>query len=253
MKLHGLNKITLLDYPGHLACTVFTGGCNFRCPFCQNAPLVLQPADCPVISEDVLFSYLKKRQGMLEGVCITGGEPTLQPDLIPFLERIRSLDYLIKLDTNGSRPEVLRELLKRQLPAMVSMDIKNAPARYAATAGLLPEQLTLSDLEESIRLLLHSGIPCEFRTTVVRELHTAEDFAAIAEWISSLDSTPVCTVPYFLQSFVASERLICQEPDRYHAYQKEQLLYFVGLLRKTFLNAGLRGEQESEAQGGLRS
>lgn len=253
MKLHGLNKITLLDYPGHLACTVFTGGCNFRCPFCQNAPLVLHPADCPVISEDVLFSYLKKRQGMLEGVCITGGEPTLQPDLIPFLERIRSLGYLIKLDTNGYRPEVLKELLKRRLPAMVSMDIKNAPARYAATVGLLPEQLALSDLEESIRLLLHSGIPCEFRTTVVRELHTAEDFVLIAEWISSLGSTPVCTVPYFLQSFVASEQLICQEPDRYHAYPKEQLLHFVGLLRKTFPNAGLRGEQESEAQGGIRS
>lgn len=245
MKLHGLNKITLLDYPGHLACTVFTGGCNFRCPFCQNAPLVLRPADCPVISEDTLFSYLEKRQGMLEGVCVTGGEPTLQPDLIPFLERIRSLGYLIKLDTNGYRPEVLKELLRRRLPAMVSMDIKNAPARYAVTAGLPPEQFTLSCIEESIRLLLHSDVVCEFRTTVVRELHTEEDFAAIAAWISSLGSTAVCTVPYYLQSFVSSEQLICQEPDRYHAYPKELLLHFVELLRKTLPNTRLRGEQES--------
>ena len=135
MQIHGIQKLTLLDFPGHTACTVFTGACNFRCPFCQNASLVLHPSTEPVIPTEEVLDYLKKRAGILEGVCITGGEPTLQPDLADFLLQIRELGLLIKLDTNGYRPEVLRELLDAHLVDYIAMDIKGSPARYGQAAG----------------------------------------------------------------------------------------------------------------------
>ena len=158
MQLHGLNKLTLLDFPGHLACTVFTGTCNFRCPYCHNAPLVLAPNSCPSISEEEFFNFLSSRKGKLDGVCITGGEPTLQADLPEFIAKIRNLGFLVKLDTNGYRPEVLKELLDARLLDMVAMDIKNSRDFYAVTVGQNEAFFELERIEKSISLLLLSGI-----------------------------------------------------------------------------------------------
>ena len=178
MRIGGLQKLTLLDFPGHVACTVFLHGCNFRCPFCHNAPLVL---GTDVISEEEILRFLKKRQGLLDGVAITGGEPLLSTGLDALLEKIKALGYRVKLDTNGSFPARLRELIDRQLVDYVAMDIKNTREKYALTAGadgMLPA------VEESVRVLLRGLIPYEFRTTVVDELHEPEDFSAIGRWLS---------------------------------------------------------------------
>ena len=180
MKIHGLQKMTLLDFPGRVACTVFTGMCDFRCPFCHNYELVDGSAPA-VMEEEELFSCLKKRQGLLDGVAVTGGEPCLHRDLPDFLSRIRDLGFAVKLDTNGNHPEILRQVLERDLADYVAMDIKNSPKKYALTAGL--KSLDLSGIRESISLLMESGKDYEFRTTVVRELHESEDFEEIGSLI----------------------------------------------------------------------
>ena len=177
MEIHGFNKTTLLDYPGHVAATVFTGGCNFRCPFCHNADLVLNPKFQPMVPEEEVLSHLKKRRGILEGVCITGGEPTLQPDLPDFIRKIRELGYLVKLDTNGYRPEVLMCLLTEDMLDYVAMDVKASPDNYQKASGC--PGLDFSRIEESIALLKECKIPYEFRTTVVQGIHTAQEFDAI--------------------------------------------------------------------------
>ncbi len=235
MKIHGLNKLTLLDYPGHMACTVFTGCCNLRCPFCQNASLVLFPDSQPVIPEDEFFAFLKKRREMLEGVCITGGEPTLSTDLPEFLRNIHELGYLIKLDTNGTNPTLLRQLLADRLVDYVAMDIKASRAGYAAAVGL-PDYDT-SRIEESAALLMHDTIPYEFRTTVVRELHTREDFLDIADWLHGARA-------YYLQAFRDSGELIasfCPDSPTLSSYNKKELEEFLTLLAPSFDTVGLRG------------
>ena len=161
MQIHGFNKTTLLDYPEHIAATVFTGGCNFRCPFCHNGELVLDPGCQPLIPEEEVLSYLKKRQGILQGVCVTGGEPTLQRDLRAFLQKIKELEYPIKLDTNGYMPGVLWELLQEHLIDYVAMDIKASRDNYARAAGL--PHIDISHIEESIGILKSSGIRSEER------------------------------------------------------------------------------------------
>ena len=152
MTIHGFQKLTLLDYPGRVACTVFTGGCNFRCPFCQNAGLVLSPDKEPVIEEEEVLAVLKKRQGILEGVCVTGGEPTLQSGLLDFLGKVKELGYSVKLDTNGYRPEVLKELCRAGVIDYIAMDIKNCPQRYAETAGV--KNLDMGRIRESVDFLV---------------------------------------------------------------------------------------------------
>ncbi len=245
MQLHGLSKLTLLDYPGHLACTAFTGACNFRCPFCHNAPLVLTPASCPPISEDEFFDFLKARSGKLEGVCITGGEPTLQKDLSDFIRQIRSLGFSVKLDTNGYQPEILSALLQEKLLNAVAMDIKNGTTSYAKTAGIPDRDFDISRITKSITLLLQSGIPHEFRTTVTTELHTEVDFAEIALWLQELCTdtlhTPVCQTPYYLQKFKPSDQLICGESTCFTTPSEQVLQQFVSLLKPTFPNIFLRG------------
>ena len=182
MLISGLQKLTLLDYPGHVACTVFTAGCNFRCPFCHNAPLVLpERIEGDPNGEETVLQFLKKRQGILDGVAITGGEPLLQRDMADFLRKIRDLGYAIKLDTNGSFPERLIELVEEGLVDRVAMDIKNSPALYAQTAGL--RELDLGPIERSKNYLLEGHVEYEFRTTVVKGLHTAESLLEAAEWI----------------------------------------------------------------------
>ena len=199
MKIHGLQKVTLLDFPGEVACTVFTGGCNLRCPFCHNASLVLPEAFPEAVDEEALFAFLRKRRGVLDGVAVTGGEPLLHPDAAGFLARIRELGYRIKLDTNGSFPARLRQIVEAGLVDRVAMDIKNSPEKYAETVGV--PGFDVGPVKESAAFLLSGAVPFEFRTTVVRPLHQAEDFEAIGRWIRGDEE-------YYLQTFTDSGELL---------------------------------------------
>lgn len=181
--ISGLQKMTLLDYPGKVACTVFLQGCNFRCPFCHNSDLLGK--DGPeTIPAETLLSFLKKRVGLLDAVCVTGGEPTLQKELPALLRSIKALGYLVKLDTNGSRPAVLKALVEEKLVDYVAMDIKNSRERYGDTAGL--PNMDLTPVEESIRYLLEDHVDYEFRTTVVDELHEIQDIGLMGAWLCGL-------------------------------------------------------------------
>lgn len=199
MHFCGMNKTTLLDYPGHVAATLFTGGCNMRCPFCHNSGLVLAPWEQPGISEQEVLAFLRKRQGVLEGVCITGGEPTLHADLENFIRQVRALGYLVKLDTNGYRPRILSRLLEEKLLDYVAMDIKASRERYGIACGL-PE-VEMQYIEESVELLKTSSILYEFRTTVVKGIHSPEEFTAIGQWLRGGKA-------YYLQNFSDSGQVI---------------------------------------------
>ena len=214
MVIHGLQKLTLLDFPGHTACTVFSGACNFRCPFCHNASLVLHPDELPAMPESELFAFLEKRRKLLDGVAVTGGEPTLQPDLPDFLRRIRELGYAVKLDTNGGRPEVLRLILREGLADYVAMDIKSSPENYEKAAGVSG---ILDAVKESAELLRHSGVPHEFRTTAVKNLHTADDFRRIGEWLSGEER-------YFIQSYADSGDILAPGMEAFSNAELHELL-----------------------------
>lgn len=201
MKIHGFQKTTLLDYPGHVAATVFMGGCNFRCPFCHNASLVLNPEKQPLIPAEEVLNHLEKRKGILEGVCITGGEPTLEHELKQFMLRCREMGYLVKLDTNGYRPEVLRELVKERIVDYVAMDIKASLKNYSAATGC--PNVDTEKIQESIYLLLTSHIAYEFRTTVVKGIHFEEEFEEIGKLLSG------CSL-YCLQAFRESGDILGQ-------------------------------------------
>lgn len=229
MIIHGFQKMTLLDYPGRVACTIFTAGCNFRCPFCHNAGLVTHLDTAARIDEQEILSYLIKRKGILDGVCITGGEPTLQRDLPGFIRRVRALGYAVKLDTNGADPQTLGALLDEGLLDYVAMDIKNSPARYAETVGI--EGFDLAPVRKSIELLLSSDIDFEFRTTVTDELHTPQDIGALAEWI-------VGAPHYFLQPFVDSGDLIGQG---LHAPSNQKLEEMLASALEFLPSAAIRG------------
>ncbi len=228
MKIGGLQKLTLLDFPGRCACTVFTVGCNLRCPFCHNASLVTgEPPS--LIDEQEVFALLQKRKGVLDGVCLTGGEPLLQPDLPGFIRRVRDLGFAVKLDTNGTLPDRLRALLEEGLLDYVAMDIKNAPERYAETVGV--PGFDVKNIEQSMRILQNGNVPFEFRTTVVRELHDPKDFQKIAEWIGD-------DVPYFLQQFVDSGALL---EDGFSAYSKAEMEAFLPLVAPKVPRVAIRG------------
>ncbi len=229
MRIAGLQKLTLLDYPGLLACTVFTCGCNFRCPFCHNASLVLPERRGEGLAAEEVLDFLRGRQGLLDGVVLSGGEPLLQEDLPAFLRRIRELGFPVKLDTNGSFPERLEELLAEGLLAYVAMDVKNAPALYAGTAGL--SRLEIAKLERSRDLLLHGEIPYEFRTTVVRGLHTRESLLAAAGWIRGARA-------WYLQSFVDSGDLIA--PEGLAAFSENEMHQLLLDVREVLPGAMLR-------------
>lgn len=199
MQIHGFQKLTLLDYPEHIAATVFTGGCNFRCPFCHNGDLVMNPAGQPKISEEEIFATLRKRRGILQGICITGGEPTLQKDLKEFIVKVKELGYSVKLDTNGYCPKVLQELLEDCVLDYVAMDVKASLPNYPKVAGC--PGLDVGKIRESIEILKGSRIPYEFRTTVVKGLHTVEEFEEIGKMLAGARA-------YFLQGYQESERVI---------------------------------------------
>ena len=229
MTIHGFQKMTLLDFPGKVACIVFTAGCNFRCPFCHNAPLVTRTDPADRIDEDEIFAYLKKRQGIVDGVVITGGEPTLQRDLADFIRRVRALGYAVKLDTNGTRPEVLAALLDEALVDYVAMDVKNCPDRYAETVGIASFDLAL--VQASLDLLRQSGVDYELRTTVTDELHTPRDIGVLAAWIAYAPR-------YFLQPFVDSGDLI---GTGLHAPSAETLGEMLASARVYLPNTAIRG------------
>lgn len=229
MEIHGFAKTTLLDYPKHVAATIFFGGCNFRCPFCHNADLVLNPGQVPVIAQEEVLAYLKKRQGILEGVCITGGEPTLQPDLETLIRKIRDLGYLVKLDTNGYRPEILSDLLEKNLLDYVAMDIKNSKEKYQLTVA--KPNFDLSKIEESVNILMTGTVAYEFRTTVVKQLHTPEDMEKIGQWIAGCQG-------YYLQNYVASDKVIS---PGFTACDTKELLHMQAILQPYIPNTQLRG------------
>lgn len=199
MKISGLQKLTLLDFPGRMACTVFTYGCNFRCPFCHNAALVTHIDKDTYIDEEEVLAYLKKRQGILDGVVITGGEPLLQDGIEEFIGKIKDLGYSIKLDTNGSFPEKLISLVEKGLVDYVAMDIKNSKAKYMTTIGV--NNIDMSAIEKSVEFLLQNKVDYEFRTTIVDKFHTVQDIQDIVVWIKGAHK-------YFLQNFVDSGDLI---------------------------------------------
>lgn len=200
MKISGLQKLTLLDYPGRVACTVFLGGCNFRCPFCHNSELLGADAEEFMKAEELL-AFLKSRVGILEGVCITGGEPTLQKDLPELLRAIKEMGYAVKLDTNGYRPDVLKALVEEGLVDYVAMDVKNSPERYAITCGIESDGFDLSRIEESMRFLMEGAVDYEFRTTVVKPLHDEETIGSLGDWLLNLAAGRRAKALY-LQPFV---------------------------------------------------
>lgn len=229
MTIQGLQKLTLLDYPGKVACTIFTAGCNFRCPFCHNASLVTDTNRNEEISQEEIVAYLKKRQGILDGVCISGGEPLLSQELKDFISKIKELGYEIKLDTNGSYPEQLKNLVENGLVDYVAMDIKNSQENYGKTIGI--PDYDIQNIHNSVQYLLSGKVPYEFRTTVVRELHQKSDFASIGRWIRGADR-------YYLQQFVDSGDLL---QKGLHGYNKDIMQQAMGIVQKYVKNVELRG------------
>lgn len=229
MKIYGLNKTTLLDYPGKVAATIFLGGCNFRCPFCQNSSLVLNPSAQPEIPVKEVLSFLKKRKGILDGICITGGEPTLSPDLPELLQEIRTLGYPIKLDTNGTHPALLKTLTEQNLIQMTAVDIKACPDNYPALCGLVHPELDA--VKETVEFLKNGTLDYEFRTTVIRELHSEKDFIEIGQWLTGAKA-------YYLQAYRDSEEVL--QPG-FSSYTRKELEHFREILKRTIPLVELRG------------
>lgn len=229
MQIHGFQKMTLLDFPGRVACTVFTGGCNLRCPFCHNALLVTELQKSDVIPTDSVISYLEKRTKLLDGVAITGGEPLLQPDIASFIRKIKSMGYAVKLDTNGAYPAKLRDLVEEGLVDYVAMDVKNCREKYGETVGI--PNFDVSKIDESIRFLLSGKVDFEFRTTIVKEFHTVSDIEKLSEWIAGAPR-------YFLQNFTDSGNLI---GENMHECSKETLA--------SMRSAALKHVQACETRG----
>ena len=232
MIIKGLQKLTLLDFPDRMACTLFTFGCNFRCPFCHNASLVLadRVTDNALISEEEFFTFLARRRGILEGVCITGGEPTLQPDLPDFIARIKDMGYAVKLDTNGYRPTVLRSLVEGELLDYVAMDIKNSLPQYGETVGIT--RFDTAPVEASMDFLMEGRVPFEFRTTLVRGLHTVDSVRAMGERLAGEEA-------FFLQTFKDSGDLIRGGMEGIPPVEAQIML---SALRENVPNAQIRGE-----------
>lgn len=226
MLISGIQKLTLLDFPGKTACTIFCYGCNFLCPFCHNALLVTEKAES-FIDEEEIFSFLRKRQGILDGVCVTGGEPTLQKDLKSFLKRIKDMGFAVKLDTNGYKPDLLKEIIDEGLCDYVAMDIKNTPEKYALTVG---KTIDTEKILQSISILKEGKIPCEFRTTVVKDFHREEDITEIAELLKG-------DIPFFLQQFKDSGMLIS---DGLSPYSKDEMVSLTEKAREILPQTKLR-------------
>ena len=229
MVIHGLNKLTLLDFPEHTACTLFCGQCNFRCPFCQNSSIVIDPDSEPVIPWETIEAFLVKRKGLLTGVCITGGEPTLRPDLRDTIVRIKELGYKVKLDTNGYMPDVLEELIDEKLLDMVAMDIKSSRDSYARACGII--NVDTERIGKSVTLLMNSSITYEFRTTMVRGLQTDEDMRSIGAWIRGAKR-------YYLQHYEDSDLVMDRSMK---GFSKDEMEHAADIVRGDIPGVKLRG------------
>ena len=229
IKISGIQKLTLLDYPEHTACTLFVPGCNLRCPFCHNSELL--QSDCEFYDEKEIFAFLEKRKGVLEGVCITGGEPTLYTDLPRLLSDIKKLGYRVKLDTNGYNPSAVDNLIRRGLLDYIAMDVKNSPERYAETVGL-PAHFDISPILESRNIIMSSGVDYEFRTTVAAELFDEESIAGAAKMIAGANK-------YFLQYFVMRDTV----PSKTLTPPTQETMHrYLDIAREFVPNTEIRGE-----------
>ncbi|MBE6943886.1 MAG: anaerobic ribonucleoside-triphosphate reductase activating protein [Ruminococcaceae bacterium] len=229
MDFAGMQSLTLLDFPGKVACILFVRGCNLRCPFCHNASLVRPGAENAISDADVL-SFLKKRQGLLDGVVISGGEPLMYPELLPFLQKVRELGYAIKVDTNGTNPDLLKKLIGEDLADYVAMDIKNSPAFYSATCGL--SKVPIGDIDQSREFLMSGTVDYEFRTTAVKGLHTKESIAELSCWIAGAKR-------YFLQGFKDSGDLL--SPANLSAFSEDEMTALLEIAKVHIPTAQLRG------------
>ncbi len=229
MRIYGLTKTTLLDYPGRTACTVFAGNCNFRCIYCHNFELVLNPPQDSIIKEEDISAFLEKRKNVLQGICISGGEPTLDPGLKDFIIKVRDIGYPVKLDTNGYRPEVVEELLSEGLLDMIAMDIKTDRERYPVLTGI--PGLDVKKLEESVKLIMESGIEYEFRCTVIRGFFDEKASHSVGQWLAGAERL-------FLQGYEESENV----PDRtLKAASKEEMERYREILSGYIKEVKLRG------------
>ena len=229
MHIHGLQKMSMVDFPGKIAATVFTGGCNLRCPFCHNALLVTRLSESPLLDQGEVLKFLRSRRDLLDGVVLTGGEPLLQKDACDFLAEVRDMGFAVKLDTNGCYPQALSRILDQKLVDYVAMDIKNCKEKYGLTAGI--PNFDITPVEESVGLLMTGATDYEFRTTVTRELHTAADIENIGRWIQGAKR-------YFLQNFEDSGNLIGQG---YHGFTEEEIRRMAKLASQYMEHVGVRG------------
>lgn len=228
MLIEGLQKTTLLDYPGYVACTVFAHGCNLRCPFCHNAGLVVRKPE-NIINNEEIAAFLQKRKGILDGVCLTGGEPLAQKDAVEFIEFLKSFGYKIKLDTNGFYPERLKSAVEKGLVDYIAMDIKSSPENYAKAVGI--DGIDITPVLKSARLIMDSGIDYEFRTTAVKGLHLVSDFEGIGVWLAGARK-------YFIQQFIDSGDLISCGLE---AFSKEETEKLLAAVREYIPAAEIRG------------
>ncbi len=228
MKIFGLEKLSMVDFENHLCCVVFTAGCNFRCPFCQNSDLV-ECKNLNQISEEDFFTFLKKRTGLLEAVCVSGGEPTLQPDLPQFLQKVKQMGYLVKLDTNGCSPKLLQQLINQKLVDYVAMDIKNSQSNYHLTAGT--DTINLQDIKDCVELLKQNKVDYEFRTTLVAGHHTTQQIEEMATWLKGANKL-------YLQCFVDNGTCLKSGLKK---VPKEETEKFKEILSKTIKLVQLRG------------
>ena len=229
MIIHGLEKLSLVDYDGCVAATVFTGNCNFRCGFCHNSALVLDAATLPVIPEQEILDYLIKRKGVLDGLCITGGEPTLNKDLPDFMEKVKNLGYKVKLDTNGTAPETVASLVKNGLCDYFAVDIKNDKENYAKTIGF--DVFNLVNVEKTVDFLLKGSVPYEFRTTIIAEYHKKENIQRIAQWLCGAEK-------YFMQKFKSGDNCIKQGLSPVPKETADKFLY---IMKEKVKQCALRG------------
>lgn len=228
MKVFGFEKLSMVDFPGHLCCTVFTGGCNFKCPFCQNSDLV-KMQNLREINQDEIFSYLSKRKGVIDSVCISGGEPTIYPDLEQFIVKIKSLGFLVKLDTNGTNYEMLKRLIEKNLVDYVAMDIKNSLSAYGETAGT--NFVDLENIKKSVELLKRNLVDYEFRTTLVKQFHSTSTITEMANWLNGAKRI-------FLQHFVDNGTCLQKGLNE---VEKQDAEKFLDILKNHVNHVELRG------------
>ncbi len=236
MRIAGIQKLSMVDYPGKMACTIFFSGCNFRCPYCHNSSLVIPEQNQTYMEEEDVLKFLKKRQGLLEGVCITGGEPLLQGyALVPFLKKIKELDYSVKLDTNGTFPELLKQLCEAKLVDYVAMDIKNSRQNYGKAVGIKEtrQENLLDKVQESARYLMEAPVEYEFRTTLVKGIHEPQDIADMVDWIGKASI-------WYLQNYKDSGAILSPNSCKMEPFSENELNLFANTAKESKLNTVVR-------------